>query len=183
MHIHAYPIHFLANFFLNSSPLLSMFYEISLDILFTLMVTCSMIIARKLRRPTPAPCSQLRPSLTRPQTPSSLLFNYPRRFVLLPHSRLLPHFLALFCTFLHVSKTYLPCFQSHPHSLRKTSQGRVQRRQPSCRPESPPSCVCFRAAWDTEQGSRGPGCSNSPLATHRSPLTLPQESVILRVQL
>jgi hypothetical protein len=156
-----------------------MFYEISLDILFTLMVIYSVIIARQLRRPAPSSC----PSLTRPQTPSSLLFNYPDRFVFLPHSRPLSHFLALFCIFLHVSKTYLPCFQSHPRSLRKTSQGRVQRRQPICRPESPPSCVCFRAAWDTEQGSRGPGCSNSPLATHRSPLTLSQESVILRVQL
>jgi hypothetical protein len=36
------------------------------------------------------------------------------------HHRQTPHFLALFCTFLHCPKTYLPSFQSTPHSLQKT---------------------------------------------------------------
>jgi hypothetical protein len=40
------------------------------------------------------------------------------------------HFSALFCTFLHFAKTYLPPFQANPHSLRKTPGGGVQSPQP-----------------------------------------------------
>src|SRR5713226_8342551 len=37
----------------------------------------------------------------------------------------LAHSFALICTFLHSRKTQLSCFQSFPHSLRKTTRGGV----------------------------------------------------------
>src|SRR5229473_1947809 len=43
----------------------------------------------------------------------------------------LAHSFSLFCTFLHSRKTQLSCFQSFPHSLRKTTRGGVPPKSPA----------------------------------------------------
>jgi len=59
----------------------------------------------------------LKPSACALINPMPFPTPYPLSFHILAHS------LALFCTFLHSSKTQLFCFQALPHSLPKTTRG------------------------------------------------------------
>jgi hypothetical protein len=69
------------------------------------------------------------PLLALPSRPRSLLTTpYPPQ-VLSFH--ILAHSFAHFCVFLHSPKTQLPCFQSFPHSLQKTTRGRVPPKCPA----------------------------------------------------
>src|SRR5260370_42380536 len=91
--------------------------------------------------------------------PSGYASRYRDPFVPIPHplSPLFSHPCALFCAFLHSSKTQLFYFQSLPHSLPKTPGGGVRT------PLTPPAARSF-----TTVNSR---CSHDfpPVTGHQSP--------------
>src|SRR6266849_7794897 len=67
--------------------------------------------------------------LALPSRPRSLLNTHYPPQVLSFHT--LAHSFAHFCIFLHSPKTQLSCFQSFPHSLRKTTRGWVPLKSPA----------------------------------------------------
>src|SRR6266851_6824170 len=69
------------------------------------------------------------PLLALSSRPRSLLNTHYPPQVLSFHT--LAHSFAHFCIFLHSPKTQLSCFQSFPHSLRKTTRGGVPLKSPA----------------------------------------------------
>src|SRR6266851_8211995 len=67
--------------------------------------------------------------LALPSRPRSLLnTHYPPQVLFF---QTLAHSFAHFCVFFHSPKTQLPCFQSFPHSLQKTTRGGVPPKCPA----------------------------------------------------
>ncbi len=113
---------------------------------------------------TPFPCLQFANSFDCHTSENSLVSQHTCQvFILLPtpssaaHATISPyalspsfsHSCALFCAFLHSTKTQLFCFQSIPHSLPRTAGGGVclSNLQPPPRP-------LFHVARNAGQGSR-----------------------------
>src|SRR6266478_3628908 len=99
------------------------------------MVAWVVLDRRHYRQAGPFALPLSTPLFPLPHLSPLLSYSYGHSYTTTTHQPLcnqsLTHSFAHFCIFLRSPKTQLPCFQSFPHSLRKTTQDGVPPKCPA----------------------------------------------------